>query len=204
MTSRGKVIEGLSPADFDLVVEGPVLKFRTSSYRAEKGSVLSPMIYSHELSSMLASAIPAAAAFLLVKAGPFRYIPALAAYAAGFYFFRAFIFKKRYLSLDIDKTSGTAVLNAPFKAKRTFRAEEIEKVEAEKSAFLPENREGLRQVEKIALHHHTVLPELDKPVDFYCVRVRLKNGPGFIIYSGREPVAAADITLKIKEFLSEN
>ncbi|MDA8086269.1 MAG: hypothetical protein M0Z75_06160 [Nitrospiraceae bacterium] len=194
---------GEAAADFDLTIEGTELNFRTSAYKAEKGSVLSPVMYSHELSAMLASAVPAAALFLLSgKTGTMRYLAALAAYAAGFLFFRAFVFKKRYLLFDISKKSGMARLCTPFRAKKTFGTEEIEKVEAEKSAFLPENPEGLKQVEKIALHHHTVLPELDKPVDFYCVRVWLKNSSSFVIYAGRTPAAAADITLKIKEFLS--
>ena len=190
--------------DFKFDIEGDELKFWTFSYRADKGSVLSPMIYSHELSAMLASALPAAAAFLIVKAGLIRYAAALAAYALGFYFFRTFVFKKRYLSFSINKKTGEVFLNIPFTANKTFRTDEIEKIEAKTETFLPENAEGLKQVEKIALHHHTVLPELDKPVDFFSVRVRLKNGADHIIYSGRKPETAADITIKIKEFLSLN
>ena len=190
-------------ADFRIAVEGDELKFRTSSYKTEKGSVLSPVVYSHDLSAMFAAAMPAAAVFLLSGAlAAMRYMAAVAAYAAGFFFFRAFVFKKRFLLFEASKKNGMASLYVPFGTKKTFRTEEIEKVEAEKSVFLPENPEGLKQVEKIALHHHTVLPELDKPVDFYPVRVGLKNGQSFVIYAGREPVAAADITLKIKEFLN--
>ncbi len=187
---------------FDLAVSETELRFKTASYKADKGSVLSPLIYSHDLSAMLASAVPAAAAFVLLGgAGAARYGAAVAAYAAGFYIFRAFVFKKRYLTLDMEKKTGIALLSVPFKEKKSFGIEEIEKVEAEKSAFVPENPEGLKRVEEIALHHHTVLPELDKPVEFYSVRVQLKGGQGFLIYSGREAGAAADITLKIKEFL---
>ncbi len=188
--------------DFDLSINESGLNFRTASYMADKGSVLSPLIYSHDLSAMLASAVPAAAAFVLLGgAGAGRYAAAVAAYAAGFYIFRAFVFKKRYLTFSINGKTGEALLSEPFREKKSFRTEEIEKVEAERSTFVPENPEGLKQVEKIALHHHTVLPELDKPMEFYSVRVQLKDGKGFLIYAGREAGAAADITSKIKEFL---
>ncbi len=188
--------------DYSLEVQGGRLKFRTTSFRAGMGSVLSPVIYSHELSSMLAASVPAAAAFLLLRgAGPWRYPALVAAYAGGFLFARLLVFKKRFLTLDADKT-GDVLLKLPFRAAKRFGASEVEKVEAEHTTIMPENLDGLRQVEKIALHHRTVLPELDKPRDFYTVRLHLKRGPAPVeIYSGRNIRDAAGIVAGIRKFL---
>ncbi len=189
--------------DFRLEAQGGRLIFRTSSFEARMGSVLSPVVYSHELSAMLAAALPAAAAFLLLGgAGLWRYPALVAAYAAGFFFFRLLVFKKRSLTLEADGNTGEIILKLPFRGAKKFRAEEVERVEARHTTITTGNPDGLRQVEKIALHHHTVLPELDKPMDFHTVRLHLKGGRPLDIYSGHNSKDAAELVVEIRKFLS--
>ena len=185
-------------------MEGGRLDLRTTSFgeKSKLGSVLSPVIYNYELSAMLAAAGPATAAFLLAGGTRWRFFALAIAYAAGFLFFRSFVFKKRFLTLTIDRDAGEGLLKMPFRGEKKFRTAEIEKVEAEHAVITPENLDGLRQVEKIALHHHTVLPELDKPADIYTVRLWLKEGrPPLEIYSGRDGKSAAEAALNIRNFI---
>ena len=191
--------------DYRLAVEGGRLRFRTPSFKKPAAaSVLSSRVYGPELSAMLAAALPAVAAFLLFGgAGLWRYAAMFAGYASGFLFFRIFVFKKRFLALEMDRNNGEAVLKIPFRASEKFGTGEIEKVDAEHTVITPQNRDGLRMVEEMALHHFTVLPGLGEPVNFYTVRLHLKGraSGGIEIYSGRESRDAAAIVDEMRKFL---
>ena len=199
------VIEG---GDYSLRVEGERLWFYTTAFQREAKSVLSPVVYGPELSALLAAAVPGGAAFLLFGDGLWRYAAMLGAYACGFLVFRLFVFKKRFLTLDMNKDTGVARIKKTFHAGKKFRTEEIEKVEAEHAVIVPQNQDGLRLVEEMALHHFTVLPGLDEPANFYVVRLfrkdRIDNGGyGIEIYSGRESRDAALIVDEMRKFLAQ-
>ena len=196
------VIEG---DDYRLRVEGGRLWFRTTAFKREAKSVLSPVVYGPELSALLAAVLPAAALFLLVGGGlrryAARYLVIFAGYALGFLFFRIFVFRKRFLTLEMDKDTGAAQIKRPFHAAKNFGTAETEKIWAEHSVIAPANRDGLRLVEEIALHHFTVLPGLDEPANFYTVRLYLKGRGGIEIYSGKGSKDAAAIVDEMRKFL---
>ncbi|MDA8168334.1 MAG: hypothetical protein M0Z59_01375 [Nitrospiraceae bacterium] len=183
--------------------DGKKLLFRTPSYRVERGSILSAGIYNLELSSMIAAAVPALAALVLLagQKTAFQYAAAILAFVAGFLLFRVFVFKKRELELMMDRENGSAFLHIPFRGEKAFSMADVEGVSAGRQRLGGKNPEGMELVEKIALHHGTVVPDFGQEMEIYTVEMKLRDGRSMVIYSGREKDATAEITIKIKEFL---
>lgn len=192
---------------FELVIKGYVLTFKTPFYKIERGSILNKGIYNLELASLLASAVPGAVVFLVLnsKTGTFV-LPslfALLAFIGSFFLFRGLVFVKRELKFAIHKKSGSVFLHTPFRKLQVFRINDIKKVEAKVNKLSPENPEGVALVEKIALHHGQVVPDFGSESEIYSVQVELRNGNTFPVYAGPDKDHAADITVRIKEFLEK-
>jgi hypothetical protein len=186
--------------DYGLSSEGDILRFSTERYRTERGSILHGGIYNPDLSSLIGGAAVALLGFMLTG-GYARIAVAVMLFATGFVFFRLVIFKKRGLVLVANRAGGTMTLSFPFKRKITLRIDGLLDVASTRATLSPENPEGVRLVEKIALHHYTVLPDFEKPLQLYPVELRMKDGRAFTIYAGEDEAASISITKNIKEFL---
>lgn len=195
----------LAEGDFELLITSDSLVFRTASYRAERGSILSRAIFTPELASMMAALVAALLTFAALggKGGAIQSAMALFAFAVWFIVFRTVVFGKgKRLELRLDRQKNSAVLRVPFRRQRVFGLDAISDVQGGAVDITPENPEGIKLVEKIALHHGTVLPDFDTPLRLYTVGLHMKDGGRIDIYATKDKNAVADVTLKIREFLA--
>jgi hypothetical protein len=194
--------------DYQIDIKDNILTFRTTSFKAEKGSMLHSGIYNREMSAILA------AGGCIVIAGSFfalryeltasHFLISLVAFIGFFICFRTFVFKKPLLSFQIDKVRGdaTVLVRAFLSAKKAqYRLADLSEVRINTIIFEPQNADGIKLVEQVALQHGTVIPGFGKTAEFHTVEVEFKNGQRIIIFSSEDPAAADDIALKIKNFI---
>jgi hypothetical protein len=67
----------------------------------------------------------------------------------------------------------------------------------------PENPDGIRLVEQVALQHGTVIPGFGKTSEFYTVEMEFKNGKRITIFSSEEPSMAEDVRAKLSGFIGQ-
>ncbi len=187
--------------------EGNRLSFSTSSYRAEKSSVLHKGIYSKEFSAMLlASAacivVYMATAFMPVKS-VYLNIPILVfTFIISFFLSRSFLFRESVLTLVLDKSSKTARITRPgILGKKTERIalDSITSVEVGARNFTSDNIDGIKFVQKISLQHGSAVPGLGDAEEFITLSLKLSDGSERLIYAGnidKEP------ELPVKEIAS--
>ena len=98
---------------YHINIKDNMLIFRTSSFKAEKGSMLHSGIYNRELaSSLLAGALVMIIGFFFAsrfEATAVHFISALMLFAISFIFFRAYIFIEPVLCITVDKKKDTSI-----------------------------------------------------------------------------------------------
>ncbi|MBI3592867.1 MAG: hypothetical protein HY099_05250, partial [Nitrospirae bacterium] len=77
---------------------------------------------------------------------------------------------------------------------------ELDNIRQDYSAVTPENPDGIRLVERVALQHGTVIPGFGETSEFYTVELEFKNGRRLMIFSSKEPSRADDIATRLKNF----
>ncbi|MCL4492550.1 MAG: hypothetical protein M1510_11765, partial [Nitrospirae bacterium] len=118
--------------------------------------------------------------------------------------FRTYVFRDSVLRLAIDKETGNMAIsmkNIFAENKVSFSLGELDAVRQDHVALSPENPDGVKVVEKIALQHGTVIPGFGKTVEFYTVELGFKSGKRLLIFSSREPAKADAIAEKLKNFI---
>ncbi|MBZ0157907.1 MAG: hypothetical protein K8I29_17050 [Alphaproteobacteria bacterium] len=185
-----------------------MLSLWTTSFRAEKGSVLHSGIYNREMASSLAAgACIIAAAFLFAAVSPvipLYSIVALVSFVPLFLLFRRYVFREELLCVEFDRRRGTVSfsLNRPFGRREvSYPLTEIDTVRQDCRVVPPENPDGIRVVEKIALQHGTVIPGFGETAEFYTVEIEFKGGERIMVFSSREPSRADEIAQKIINFI---
>ncbi len=185
------------------MINGENLVFSTTKYKAERGSILSPGIYNFELSAFISAAMLAAISFWLLRGkGALDYITSFAVFASGFLLLRLFVFTRRELEFYADKLAGTISIHIPFKGKDIFRFLDIEEIAVREKTLAPENPEGLKMVEKIALHHYTVLPDLDKELRLYTLELKMKSGSVYTLYASEDENEVNSLRTRLGDFLN--
>lgn len=194
--------------NYQIDIRDNVLVFRTSSFRAEKGSVLHSGIYNRELSSALAAgALVMLLGFFFAtrfKITSVYFIAALLLFVIFFIAFRKYIFLEPALSVAVDKKNGNIdiTVNRIFgKSKITSPLSELDNIRQDYIAVTPENPDGIKFVQQVALQHGTVIPGFGKTAEFYTVEMEFKNGKRITIFSSEDPSAVDDIAMKIKNFI---
>ncbi|MFO0753397.1 MAG: hypothetical protein U0411_08745 [Thermodesulfovibrionales bacterium] len=185
-----------------------MLALWTTSFRADKGSVLHSGIYNREMASGLAAgACTLAAAFFfaaLFPAAPLLFSAAAVFFVLLFLLFRKCIFREESLRAVFDRRKGTVSfsLSRPFGGREAwYPLSEIAAVRQERRTVLPENPDGVRVVEKIALQHGTVIPGFGETAEFHTVEVECRGGERIMVFSSQEPARAAEIAQKITNFI---
>jgi hypothetical protein len=196
--------------DYQISVKNGRLVLRTSSFRAERGSVLHSGIYNRELTSSLAASALLALIFVaLVLAGVdvslIYVIPAAVFFAGFFIFFRKALFYEESLDAVIDRASGLIeVTTRRFPVKtESFALSDLAAVRQGHVVITPENPDGVQFVEKIALQHGTVIPGFGEVREFHTVELEFKNGRMVRVFSSEQEAEAARVTKSLKEYVGE-
>lgn len=193
---------------YQIDIRDNTLVFRTNSFKAEKGSVLHSGIYNRELSSSLASgALVVLLGFFFAaryKITAVHFIAALLMFVIFFIAFRTYVFLDPVLSVTVDKEKRDVyiALERIFgKRSISFPLSELDNIRQDYFAVTPENPDGIRLVEQVALQHGTVIPGFGKTAEFYTVEMEFKNGKRFTIFSSEEPSKAEEIATKFRNFI---
>ncbi len=193
--------------DYELKITGSQLIFTTTSFVAEKGSMLHSGIYNRELASSLASgACIALLGFFFASRGSvtaFHFVLSIVLFVFFFLFFRRYVFIKPYLELVIDKSRAIIeilVKSALIKHRSAYPLSEID-ILLDKKTFEPENQDGIRLVEKVALQHGTAIPGFGERSDFYTLELNVGSNRRVMIFSSDDIAEVNEISAKIKNFI---
>jgi hypothetical protein len=193
--------------NYELKIRENQLVFKTTSFMAEKGSLLHSGIYNHELASSLASgACIALLGFFFASSGKIttsQFVLSIALFVFFFLFFRRYVFIKPYFELVIDKSLAIIeiLVKKPFiKHRSIYPLSEVD-LRVDKKTFEPENQDGIRLVEKVALQHGTVIPGFGERSEFYTLQLNIRNEMRAIIFSSEDSAAVNEISAKIKNFI---
>ena len=199
---------------YELYTHNDSLIFRTSSFRAEKTSVLHTGVYTKEFSSMLSASALSALAYLIMNSiiedlKPVLYITAIALFIAVFLGSRKFIFRDACLEADFNSTKRTVSIRRPgiFHGKsEELPFDQIHSLEIGSTKFIPENRDGIDFVQKISAQHGSAVPGLSETEEFITLRLILTDGSERTIYAvklnGGKVHGEPDIPLnEIRRFL---
>jgi len=196
----------VSEKRYNLVVDKNLLLFKTPFFSAAKGSILHVGIYNREMTSILASSI-LTAALIFVTVYKFGrvfwvYPLALVAITLGFILFRTLVFKESLLTLTMDKAKGEIRIDYAGVVGRheLFRIDDLESVHISHKVIPPENVDGIKVVEKIALQHGTVIPGFGEEIELFPVEMQFKDGTSRVVYSDTSHETPMHIIKKLKEF----
>jgi hypothetical protein len=200
-------------SSYKIETEDGKLTFITSSYRADKGSVLHKDIYNHEMASMMTGVIICGVLYVVIAFNSevmiVHYIALVVLFMLLFVLLRKAVFKERHLILILDKKSDTASISTPgFISKKieNIPLSNIDDLEVGSLSIFPEDRDAAKFVEKISRQHGSVVPGLADEAEFVTLSLRLNDGTDRMIYAQRilnnmEP----DIPLnRIKAFIGED
>lgn len=194
---------------YQIKVENDRLIFTTTSFQAEKESVLHKGIYTKEFASMVfASAICLFVymniAFISYEIVFIHYLTIIFVFIIAFLGSRKLLFKEKYIEVIFNKADNTVSitrLGVITKNIEKIPLDNIKSVDVGSKKFIPENIDGIKFVERISLQHGSFVPRLGDEEEFIILSLRLTDGSERIIYAGKveeEP----EIPLKeIKDFL---
>jgi hypothetical protein len=175
---------------YSILFEMNKLFFRTSSFRADKESVLHKGIYNYELASMLSALALSGITYVILafyfKVTLMHYLASTLIFIIAFISFRKYIFRERYLEIVFDKTNKMARLRCPwFIGMRTEEIpfSSINSVKVGSRHILPTNIDGIQFVQKISAQHGSPVPGLGEEKEFVTLSLKLTDGTERIIYS---------------------
>ena len=198
---------------YELCTDNDSLIFRTSSFRAEKTSVLHTGVYTKEFSSMLTASAVSALAYMVMsgiaESKTSSYVATIATFITVFLGSRKFIFRDTYLEADFNSTKRTVSICRPGIFHNNTEAipfDTILSVEIGSNKFIPENRDGIDFVQKISAQHGSAVPGLSETEEFITLRLILTDGSERTIYAvklnGAKVNGEPDIPLnEIRRFL---
>lgn len=185
-----------------------ILIFRTSSFKAEKGSILHSGIFSRELASFLAAgALLTIAGFFLaenIKITVTYFFIGIILFALFSIFFRAYLFYEASLEVVIDKGKELitfTTLKLTGKRTEVIAVSELDGIVQGSVIFKPENPDGVKVVEAIALQHGTVIPGFGEEMKIATVEIELKHGGRKVIFASESAEDAGSVIKEMKGFL---
>ncbi|MDA8172993.1 MAG: hypothetical protein M0018_00220 [Nitrospiraceae bacterium] len=195
---------GKNDRGYKLVITGDSLRLETVQYKAQRESVLAKPLFGPETASLAFAALAAVGAMAI----PFhaiweRLLTAAVAFSALFPVLRAFVFKPRELVFEIKGKTGMATLKMPFAKKTVFGAGGIKEIMESEEVLAPQNPNGYELVNKIALHHGTVIPDFAEKLDIHKVEILLKDGRRFVLYAGQDAAMAARLSESLRQFITK-
>ena len=184
------------------------LVFRTTSFVADRGSVLHSGIYNREFSSVLASFALAGIAYFLLVTGFGKkavfYAVFLVLFIGTFPLLRIYVFRERYREAVFDRAAATVeisrfwmrrkvLLNKPLKSISGIR------IDTTKTEIV--NRDGVEFVEKISAQHGTVIPGFGEEATFYSLKLGFTDGTESTLFADRNMQDVISVHDEIKGFL---
>lgn len=192
---------------YSIKSEGSTLVFRTSTFKAEKSSVLHSGVYSREFNSILFASGICMLTYIFLSpsmAGPTLYAALTFALASAFMLSRKIIFREKILEVCFNKQSGTVslVFSGAFSKKTEEMAlSDIVSVEIGSKRFEPENKDGADFVQKISTQHGSPVPGLGETEEFITLSLRSRNGSERIIYAVKVKEESEVPAQEIREFI---
>jgi hypothetical protein len=193
---------------YQIEIEENRFVLKTTTFRVEKGSVLHSGIYNRELASSLA------AGTIIILTGFFfaarfrlnviHFVLSLFVFIILFLFFRIYVFRQQILELIIDKRSGDITIylkNIVRRIKAIYPLSDLSSIKQDRVIIQPENPDGIKVVEKIALQHGTVIPGFGKTIDFYTLEFEFKDRDTEMIFSSRDESKTNEVLKRLKEFM---
>lgn len=192
---------------YQIDIKDDVLTLRTASFRAEKGSVLHSEIYNRELASTFVAALFAVTVMILLamryKLQLLHYAIAVVTFIIVFPLCRTYVFREPYLETQFDRASGivSITLKRPI-GGRTVKMpiDSLRGVRINHVRLVPQNPDGIRVVERVALQHGTVIPGFGEVKDLYSVEL-VFNGGGFVIFTTTIKQEADSAVEKLKRYI---
>jgi hypothetical protein len=197
---------------YQLTVEHNKLIFTTSSFKAEKTSVLHSGVYTKEFASMLFASATSLLAYMLSGSlssnlNIIRYLVITFVFIISFLGSRKFVFKERFLKVIFNKSDNTVSVIRPGIIRKNIEKiplQNIVSIELGSKKFIPQNIDGINFVQKISLQHGSAVPGLSEEEEFITLLLKLTDGTERVIYAGKieeEP----EVPLKtIKDFLANS
>ena len=200
----------MTAKDYQLKTENNKLIFRTSSFKAEKSSVLHPGVYTREFSSTLFASAVCILAYMStglpgIKLAIVRYIILIFIFVIVFLAAIKYIFKERYLEVDFDRSDKSVNIVRPGiigKKIEKIDFEDIKSVDLGNKKFVPENIDGIKFVQKISAQHGSAMPGLSDTEEFITLSIMLKDGSEKIIYAGKVDEEPEIPVNEIRSFLN--
>lgn len=181
---------------------------KTTSFRAERRSVLHSGIFNRELaSSFAAGAVIIVMSFFFAryfKITVVYFIAIVLLFAALFIHFRVYVFKEAILETVFDREKATVTISLKRTIGtrvRSYSLDELSSIRLAHVSMQPENIDAVQLVERVALQHGTVIPGFGKTEDFYTVQLEL-GGDKPMIFSTRERQGAESMMTELKGSLS--
>ncbi len=188
-------------------IEGSRVTLRTTSFKAERGSVLHSGIYNREFSSSLVAVTVSAAVLVFFalrhELQILHYVMAVAVFIVVFPLARFYLFKEPCLEtvFDLDAESVSITLRKPFGSSSIKKPlDSLDDIRISHLRMEPENPDGVAFVKKIALQHGTVIPGFGQVEDFYNVELRF-DGEGFIILTTKTESEARAVVDKLRKYV---
>jgi hypothetical protein len=193
---------------YTLNIKRDRLMFRSTSFRAERGSVLHSGIYSRELaSSLVAGGLVALLSVVLFYADVESTSLHIGGYAVLFVvlfvLLRVYVFYEEFLETVIDKGEKTLTVfrkGLPSE-KTTVPLAELAGIRKGYTAIAPENPDGVRFVEKIALQHGTAIPGFGELKEYHTVNLEFSDGDTLMVFSTENAATAEEVLGLMNKFV---
>ncbi len=178
---------------FQLKINNNSLTFRTSSFKAEKTSVLHSGVYTREFSSMLFASAACVLFYLMTglihsKTPLMRYFILVTLFVITFLGANRYIFNERYLEAFFDRTAKTITIERSgliIKRKEKIPFSNLTSVEIDTKKYTPVNVDGIDFVQKISAQHGSPVPGLSEAEEFVTLVLRLNDGTDRVIYAAK-------------------
>ncbi len=182
--------------NYNIQVEENKLIFSTTSFKAEKTSLLHKGIYNKEFSSMMLASAACIMAYTAMsymnivfirQGGLIQLFVIVCIFILVFVIARRYLFCDKHLKIVFNKESNTAGIYRHGPVKKSFEEiplDSIESIVIGSRKFTPQNIDGIRFVEKISLQHGNFVPGLSDEEEFITLSLRLTDGSERIIYAG--------------------
>ena len=196
--------------NYEVRTESDKLVFRTSSFKAEKSSVLPAGVYTREFSSMLFASAVATLAYMFgnimnTKIAVIRYLIILFIFIVAFLGSHKYIFKESYLEAEFDRAAETLNIvrtGIIMKKSEKIPFADIRSIDTEGKRFVPENVDGIKFVRKISLQHGSDIPGLGEVEEFFTLSLKLNDGAERVIFAGKDKKETETALKEIRGFLN--
>ncbi len=180
------------------------ITFKTGDFITDKGSVLHSGIYNRELTSSMAAGATLVLMGLLsvpfIEINALFWVVLLLAFIGLFVAYRYLVFRDPILVLSIDLKKGHVTLTERrhlFTKSQRFNRDEIKGIKRDYTCLMPENPDGVKVVEGIALQHFTVIPGFGQPSEFHRALLQTEEGKEIVLFASKDRSQTEEVINKL-------